>query len=371
MTVLAVIGVLALLIFVHELGHFLAARLQGIHVNRFSIGFGPILWKFQGPETEYALRAIPLGGFVGFPDDDPESEIPPSDPDLLRNRPVLDRAIVISAGVIANMIFAYTVSVAQFGFLGIPEPVNGVYIPQVASGSPAELAGIQRKDLIIAANGQRLDGGLASAVSDEEAVDDGVKGVDQQLVSIIHNSPNKPVNLTLQRQDREIEVAVTPEIDPKTKDAVIGIGLSTTAPRPLKNPIEILSLAANQFQFQTQQVATGMLSLFTNFSEMSSQVGSPVKIVEQGAGLASKNIRFLFPFTAIISINLAIINILPLPALDGGQLAFLLIEALRGKPLPMRLQESVMQTGIFLLLGLGIFLIIRDTTQLEVLQNIR
>lgn len=104
MTVLAVIGVLALLIFVHELGHFLAARLQGIHVNRFSIGFGPILWKFQGPETEYALRAVPLGGFVGFPDDDPDSHIPAHDPNLLRNRPVLDRAIVISAGVIANMI---------------------------------------------------------------------------------------------------------------------------------------------------------------------------------------------------------------------------------------------------------------------------
>ena len=102
MTVLAVIGVLALLIFVHELGHFMAARLQGIHVNRFSIGFGPILWKFQGPQTEYALRAIPLGGFVGFPDEDPESAIPANDPDLLSNRPVLDRAIVISAGVIAN-----------------------------------------------------------------------------------------------------------------------------------------------------------------------------------------------------------------------------------------------------------------------------
>ncbi len=370
MTVLAVIGVLALLIFVHELGHFMAARLQGIHVNRFSIGFGPILWKFQGPETEYALRAIPLGGFVGFPDDDPESEIPPEDPNLLRNRPVLDRAIVISAGVIANMIFAYTVSVAQFGVLGIPEPVNGVYIPQVVSGSPAALAGIQRKDIVVEANGQRLDG-AAGDMTAASAATGGAKGVDQQLISIIHDSPNKSVNLTVQRQNEEIQVVVTPEVSPKTNDAVIGIGLSTMAPRRINNPIEILSLAAKQFQFQTQQVATGMLSLFTNFSEMSGQVGSPVKIVEEGAKLSAENIGFLFPFAAIISINLAIINILPLPALDGGQLAFLLIEAVRGKPLPMRLQESVMQTGIFLLLGLGIFLIIRDTTQLEVLQNLR
>ncbi|PZO23506.1 MAG: RIP metalloprotease RseP [Leptolyngbya foveolarum] len=356
MTVLAVIGVLALLIFVHELGHFMAARLQKIHVNRFSIGFGPILWKFQGPETEYALRAIPLGGFVGFPDDDPESEIPPNDPDLLRNRPVLDRAIVISAGVIANMVFAYLVFVLQFGILGVPEPVAGVYIPQVVAQSPADLAGIQNGDVVIAANAQRLDLG---------------EGVDKKLIGIIHDSPNQSVNLTLQRKDKELDVAVTPQVSPTSGEAVIGISLSTVAPRPIRNPIELLSIAAVQFQEQTKLVAGGMLALFTNFSEMSGQVGSPVKIVEQGAKLSSENIRFLFPFAAIISINLAMINILPLPALDGGQLAFLLIEAIRGKPLPMRLQESVMQTGIFLLLGLGIFLIIRDTTQLEVLQNLR
>ena len=370
MTVLAVIGVLALLIFVHELGHFMAARLQNIHVNRFSIGFGPILWKFQGPRTEYALRAIPLGGFVGFPDDDPESDIPPNDPDLLRNRPVLDRAIVISAGVIANMIFAYTVSVAQFGFLGIPEPANGVYIPQVVAGSPADLAGIQRKDIVVEANGQRLDGATADLAEGEAAYEE-AEAIDQQLIHIIHGSPGEPVDLTLRRKNEEVMVSVVPEINPKTNQAVIGIGLSANAPRRIKNPIEILSLAAKQFQFQTQQVATGMLALFTNFSEMSGQVGSPVKIVEEGAKLSADNPVFLFPFAAIISINLAIINILPLPALDGGQLAFLIIEAVRGKPLPLRLQESVMQTGIFLLLGLGIFLIIRDTTQLEVLQNLR
>ncbi|MDX2216564.1 MAG: RIP metalloprotease RseP, partial [Oculatellaceae cyanobacterium bins.114] len=117
---LATIAALAILIVVHEMGHFFAARLQGIHVNRFSIGFGPVLWKYQGPQTEYALRAIPLGGFVGFPDDDPDSEIPPNDPDLLKNRPILDRAIVISAGVIANLVFAYLIYVTQFTAVGVP-----------------------------------------------------------------------------------------------------------------------------------------------------------------------------------------------------------------------------------------------------------
>jgi RIP metalloprotease RseP len=130
-SVFASIAVLAILIIVHELGHFLAARWQNIHVNRFSIGFGPILWKYQGPETEYAIRGFPLGGFVGFPDDDPDSNIPPNDPNLLRNRPIFDRAIVISAGVIANLIFAYLLLVFQIGLLGVQELAPGVSISQV------------------------------------------------------------------------------------------------------------------------------------------------------------------------------------------------------------------------------------------------
>jgi len=362
MNVLAVIGVLALLIFVHELGHFMAARLQGIHVNRFSIGFGPILWKYQGSQTEYALRAIPLGGFVGFPDDDPDSTIPPEDPDLLRNRPVLDRAIVISAGVVANMIFAYLVFVVQFGSLGVPDSFNlkpGVFVPEVMADTPAEVAGIKAGDVILAVDGEPL--------ADEV-------NAQRDLIALIKASPNERVDLTIKRIDREVNVTVTPRVNKPDGNAVIGVVLQangTVAYRPAKNPGEVFSVAAREFQDKTVLVAKGMASLITDFSSMAGQVGSPVKIVEQGAGLAKADSRSLFPFAAIISINLAIINILPLPALDGGQLAFLIIEALRGKPLPMRLQESVMQTGIFLLLGLGIFLIIRDTTQLEVLQNLR
>src|SRR5689334_21651030 len=159
MSVLAAIAVLAVLILVHELGHFVAARSQGIHVNRFSLGFGPVLWKYQGAQTEYAVRAFPLGGFVGFPDDDPDSEIPPNDPNLLRNRPILDRAIVISAGVIANLIFAYLVLVLQLGIVGIPEKFNyqpGVIVQPVNEQSIAYQAGIREGDIVLAVNGQEL-----------------------------------------------------------------------------------------------------------------------------------------------------------------------------------------------------------------------
>ncbi|HIK55887.1 MAG TPA: RIP metalloprotease RseP [Synechococcales cyanobacterium M55_K2018_004] len=356
MSVLAAIAVLAVLIVVHEMGHFLAARLQGIHVNRFSIGFGPVLWKYQGPETEYALRAFPLGGFVGFPDDDPDSPIPPEDPDLLRNRPVLDRAIVISAGVIANLLFAYLVFVAQFSVVGVPNGFNvqpGVLIPQVMSAdSPAGQAGIKEGDVILAVDGESLGEGEAA---------------EKKLMAAIVASPNQPLDLQVQRGDRQLILTVTPKPDNQGV-ARIGVVLNPNGTVEFRRPTgvgEILILSAKEFQSMFTRTVEGFVSLVTNFSSVAGQVAGPVKIVEQGASLASTDAFNLFPFTAIISINLAIINILPLPALDGGQLAFLLVEAVRGKPLPSRFQENVMQTGLMLLLGLGIFLIVRDTTQLE------
>lgn len=360
MSVLAAIAVIAVLVAVHEMGHFLAARLQGIHVNRFSIGFGPILWKFQGPETEYALRAIPLGGFVGFPDDDPDSDIPPNDPDLLKNRPILDRTIVISAGVIANLIFAYLVFVVQYATVSVPDftPQPGVIVSEVmAQNSPAAEAGLQSGDIVVAAEGKSLE---ASETTIGE------------FINLIQNHPNQPVDLTVRRDNQKVDVTVVPEADANGK-AAIGVKLQpngTLEYRRAENVFEIFTLAAQQFQDMLVRTVQGFYMLITNFSEMAGQVAGPVKIVEQGAGLASANALSLFPFTAIISINLAIINILPLPALDGGQLAFLAIEALRGKPLPERVQENVMQTGLVLLLGLGIFLIVRDTTQLEIFQNL-
>ena len=361
MSVFAAIAVLALLIVVHELGHFLAARLQGINVNRFSIGFGPILWKYQGSETEYALRAFPLGGFVGFPDDDPDSDIPADDPNLLRNRRVLDRAIVISAGVIANLVFAYLIFVTQFSIVGIPEGFDfqpGVVIPQVmAQDSPASQAGIQDRDIVLGVDGASLGSG-------EDA--------EKKLMAAIAGSPNQPITLDVQRGEQQLDIAVTPKPDAQGI-ARIGVVLNPNGTVQFRRPNgigEVFGLAARQFQDMVVRTVQGFVSLITNFAAVANQVAGPVKIVEQGASLAASDWINLFPFTAIISINLAIINILPLPALDGGQLAFLLIEALRGKPLPTRFQENVMQTGLMLLLGLGVFLIVRDTSQLAFFKNL-
>lgn len=362
MSVLAAIAVLGILIVVHELGHFMAARLQHIHVNRFSIGFGPILWKYQGSETEYALRGFPLGGFVGFPDEDPDSEIPKDDPDLLSNRPILDRAIVISAGVIANLIFAYFLLVVQVGMLGIPDfnYQPGVQVPSVVTdvNSAAAKAGIKDNDLIISVEGNQLEASQESIT---------------HLIEVIQSHPNQPLAMEIQRGEEIIPVEVTPEPGEDGKGR-IGVQLSPNGEivrYRADGVIDAFVKGASEFQRIFNLTLSGFSQLINNFGETAQQLSGPVAIVAIGANIARSDAANLFQFAALISINLAIINILPLPALDGGQLAFLLIEALRGKPLPERVQESVMQTGLMLLLGLGIFLIIRDTANLTDLTWVR
>jgi RIP metalloprotease RseP len=435
MPVLQVIAVLALLIFVHELGHFLAARLQGIYANRFSIGFGPILWKYQGPQTEYALRALPLGGFVGFPDDDPDSEIPPNDPNLLRNRPLIDRAIVISAGVIANLLFAYFVLVLQASTVGVMQPnqpginlsmavpvsqvsetatqagikpgdmifVDGrrvgiAYTPGETAGKvvakqtdkPVEVfvsrakadaikvklpiaagadtgiqftpnvaikAGLQPGDVVLSANGQAF--GLASG-KEEKAFSD-----------LIAMNAGRPVQLEIQRGTERLPLSVMPAAEADGKGR-IGVGLRYAGElvRHRSSLFAAVGEAADEFQRIVVLTLQGFGQLISNFGNTADQVAGPVKIVAEGAKIAKSDVANLFNFAALISINLAIINILPLPALDGGQLAFLLFEGLRGKPVPSRIQDGVMQTGLLLILGLGTFLIIRDTSQLEFVQRL-
>lgn len=353
MSVLLVIAVLGILIIVHELGHFMAARLQNIHVNRFSIGFGPIIWKYQGPQTEYALRGLPLGGFVGFPDNDPDSTIPEDDLDLLNNRPILDRAIVMSAGVIANLIFAYFLLVAQVGIVGeFSNYAPGVKVPAVATdiSSTAAQAGMRANDIILSVDNQEL-GANTEAIS--------------ILVQTIQNSPNKTLEMEIERDGEKLFLKITPELGDDSKGR-IGVQLSpNVVQHRINNIFEAFNFGAQEFQRMVVRTFQGFWQLVSNFSQTAEGVKGPIGIVDIGVKFAKNNVSDLFKFAALISINLAVINILPLPALDGGQLAFLAIEGVRGKPLPLRVQENVMQTGFVLLLGLGVFLIIRDIANLD------
>jgi len=353
MSALPAIAVLAILILVHELGHFMAARIQGIHVNRFSIGFGPVLWKYQGKQTEYALRAIPLGGYVGFPDDDEESNIPLDDPNLMRNRPIFDRAIVISAGVIANFVFAYLVLLVMtlsVGIGSVDQP--GVRITKILEpNAPAAISGLQAEDVVLSANGIKFDTSLTTL---------------DRFQSLIAKNANEKVDLQVMRGEQLIDLTVMP--NGAAGKGKIGVRLDFTGKPPrraVRNLGEAFDSATQSFERLVVMTVQGLRQLATNFQNTASQLSGPVAIVAMGSELVKSDAAALFDFTAIISINLAIINILPLPALDGGQLVFLAIEALRGgKPLPEEFQNNVMQGGLVLLLGLGVVMIFKDSFNL-------
>lgn len=358
-------SVLAAIIIVHESGHFLAASLQGIHVSKFAVGFGPVLAKFNARNVEYSLRAFPLGGFVGFPDDDPDSDIPADDADLLKNRPILDRMVVISAGVIANVVFAYLIIFAQVVSVGLPvkEPLPGVRVPEVRANSAGARYGIRPGDVILKVEG------VASAPSVSDVVES------------IKRSPGRSLALTVKRaaggpsssSDSVEVVNVVPSV---SADGTGRIGIQLTPNYSIskaraRNLSEATAYAGKEFWGLTFTVLDGLKETFLNFAQTAEKVSGPVAIIAVGAEVARSSTDGLFQFAAVLNLNLAVINLLPLPALDGGSLALLLVEAARGgRKIPREVEQRIMSSGITVVLLLGMFLIVRDTLNLDFIKEL-
>ncbi|MGA0364959.1 MAG: M50 family metallopeptidase, partial [Vulcanococcus sp.] len=286
MGVLTALAILAGLIVVHEAGHFFAATWQGIRVSGFSVGFGPVLLQKQRRGVQFALRAIPLGGFVSFPDDDEDSSIPSDDPDLLTNRPLPQRALVIAAGVIANLLLAWAVLMAQGAFVGIPAGFSatpGVLVSGVQQGQAAAASGLKAGDRILAVDGRDLGGGQ-SAVS--------------QLVELVKGAPDQTLRLQAERQGQALELQLTPA-------DLSGIGRigaqlqpsGTEAFRRPRSPIEVIQQANHDVALLTKRTVDGFITLVTHFGETAGQVSGPVKIVEMGASLAKQGGSSLFLYT--------------------------------------------------------------------------
>nr|XP_043628145.1 probable membrane metalloprotease ARASP2, chloroplastic [Erigeron canadensis] len=360
-SVVEAVSVLTAIIVVHESGHFLAASLQGIHVSKFAIGFGPILAKFNANNVEYSLRAFPLGGFVGFPDNDPDSDIPIDDVNLLKNRPILDRIFVISAGVIANIVFAYVIIFAQIVFVGLPvqESFPGVIVPEVRPFSAASRDGLLAGDVILSVNDVELPKSIPNSVS--------------QVVDVIKKNPKSTVLFKVDRGGKDFLVKVTPD---KNLDGSgrIGVQLAPNVKILKEKPKDVLeafSFTGREFWGLTFNVVDSLKQTFLNFSQSASKVSGPVAIIAVGAEVAKSNIDGLYQFAAILNLNLAVINLLPLPALDGGSLALILVEAIRGgRKLPLEVEQGIMSSGITLVFGLGLFLIIRDTLNLDFIKDL-
>ncbi|CDP10790.1 unnamed protein product [Coffea canephora] len=359
-SILVAAGVLTAIIIVHESGHFLAAYLQGIHVSKFAVGFGPILAKFNKDNVEYSVRAFPLGGFVGFPDNDPDSEIPVDDVNLLKNRPILDRVLVVSAGVIANIVFAYVIIFAQVVSVGLPvqEAFPGVLVPDVRPLSAASRDGMLPGDVILGVNAIGLQKTGPNLVAD--------------VVDEIKKNPKKKVLLKVERGGQNVDINITPDMN-SDGTGRIGVQLSPNVriskviPR---DTLEALSFSGREFWGLTSNVLDSLKQTFLNFSQSASKVSGPVAIIAVGAEVAKSNIDGLYQFAAVLNLNLAVINLLPLPALDGGTLALILIEAARGgRKLPLEIEQQIMSSGITLVIILGIFLLVRDTLNLEFIRD--
>ena len=356
MNVLTSITVLGFLIFFHEMGHFLAAILQGIYVDGFSIGFGPSIIQKRYKNITYSLRAFPLGGFVSFPDEE-INNIDPKDPNLLKNRPVIQRVIVISAGVFANLILAYTILIINVTTIGIPfDPDPGILVLATQPDKAASLAGLQAGDKILKIESSTLGVG-------DQAV--------SALVKEIQNSSEKPISITIDRDGVLKDLTLVPKnIDGK---GTIGAQLQPNIKKETKktkNIFQLFKYTNNEFSSLLVKTIQGYKGLITNFSSTAQQLSGPVKIVEIGAQLSQQGGKGILLFAALISINLAVLNSLPLPLLDGGQLVFTLIEGFRGKPVPVKIQMVVTQSSFFLLVGLSVLLIIRDTSQLLIVQRL-
>lgn len=353
------LGVLAGIIFVHECGHFGAARWLGVHVTKFAVGFGPRLLSFRDESVEYSLGLVPLGGFVAFPDDDPESPFEPDDPDLLRNRPLAHRAAVVSAGVVANVIFAFALLITQALTVGQLQTtyLPGVKVPQLLGVSAAERAGVRAGDIITA-----IDGEEVRATADSVA----------RLVEQIKNStPATPLSVRVLRGQTPLTFTVTPVAGNGGGRIGVQLEANTSVSHLRASGFgQAVSMATADFKRLTGVVTHGLSEIVLNFSETFDQVSGPVAIVAVGAQVARGDPAGIFQFASVININLAVVNMLPLPALDGGFLALLALEAARGgKKLPVEVEQTIMGSGLLLLIVSGVGLLVRDTLHLDFVKD--
>ena len=353
-TFFSFILVLGLLIFVHELGHFLFAKLFGVRVLKFSLGFGPKIASKVIGETEYVLSALPLGGYVKMFGENPdEQNVSSVDRKAsFAHKKVWQRFSIVFAGPLFNLLFCLVLFWMVFFFAGLPTSVDSTRIGKVSDNSPAQRAGIIAEDVII-----EIDNRPTTSWLD---VLDGVKGSD-----------GKQISLVVLRQNEEIEISVIPEID-SVKDQfgeeidrrfMIGIMKAEELIYTDISLVESVKYACAQTWAYISITALGFIKIF-QAKIPASELGGPILIAQIAGQQMQAGWLNLISFMGLLSVNLGLLNLLPIPVLDGGHLVFLTLEAIMRKPMNERVQIVAQQVGIGLLGTLMIFVFYNDIVRL-------
>jgi len=333
-TALAFIFIFGLLTIAHELGHFTMAKLAGIRVEEFSIGFGPPVLKARRGETLYSMRLLPLGGFVKMIGEDAPV---PDDEEAFNNKPVHTRLAVMAAGPFMNLLLAVFLFALIFFFVGIPE--GAPLVGAVLEGSPAAEAGLAAGDRILSINGDKINSW-------------------EEMVSFIQDRGPEVLEISYARQGEVKTVVIKPEIDPETGTSYIGVQRGVARYRILPS-----------FYYGFLQTVGILVFILARLGEMltgqiAPEITGPVGIVQAVGQVARLGVLNVLSLAAILSVNIALFNLFPIPMLDGGQLLFLGVEALRGKPLKPEQEGFLRFIGILFLLFLLVVVTYRDISRL-------
>ncbi len=342
--ILIAILMLGFIVVIHEFGHYLVGRLCGIGVVEFSIGMGPKLFGFRRKGIDYSLRAIPIGGFCSFVGEDANN----SDPRAMNNQPVWKRFLTVAAGPAMNFALAYIFCAILLCSFIIAENQPSIF--QVYKDTPAAACGIEPGDVITEVNGVPIsfdERGVAAAM---EAID----GVD----------PEQPIELTLDRDGEEIKVSVERALvvdeQSGTSSYMVGIafgGRTHTLPEALKGSCGFM------VDF-TREMVKALKDLIFRGAGTGDVMG-PVGIISfVSSQVRSENLYAVVYLIFILSLNVGIMNLLPLPALDGGRLVFLIVEAIRRKPVPPEKEGMVHAIGLGLLMLLIVAITCKDIVRL-------
>jgi regulator of sigma E protease len=390
MSIIVPILVLGFLIFIHELGHFLVAKLCNVGVIEFAIGFGPKIFSRRIGETRYSLRLLPLGGFVRMIGDDPysltdegASEIksggksaedilvgtsPQDDipPELLKahdrwliNKRLPQKAAIVLAGPIFNLIFAYFAAVIAINSWGISPVSEDAIVGEVAPGFPAEKAGLKAGDHVLTVDGDRI-----KAWEDLDAKIRASK-VDQILVFEVERKEGSGVASRLQfsvKPTREVSELTAIEENPESRP-MIGIIRGMSDERYFVPFTASLTLAAARV-YDISQLTLRMLGRLVTGVISTKHIGGPITIVHEISKSAGRGLEDVVATAALLSISLFIFNLLPIPVLDGGHLLFFLIEGIKGTRVSLRVYSIATQMGLVIILGLTLFAVSNDLRRL-------